>query len=153
MLRQIEKGLQNGLSQRMEFSQQLSTFLFQKFCFSLETSCIELIWCTDHANVHIHTFLKHWSFTLGWFFFYEYSILKKDLNAAEIRTVKIMYAPPPRWNPRWRIEGAYLTKRFSPCASTSRACQSDAAMFDKDKQICFMLIPRTWFKVEEFRLE
>ena len=59
----------------------------------------------------------------------------------------------PRWNPPWRGEGAYLPKRFSPSASTSRARQSDAATFDKDKQICFMLMPRTWFKVEEFRLE
>ena len=60
---------------------------------------------------------------------------------------------PPWWNPPWRGGGAYLTKRFPPSASTSRTRQSDAATFDKDKQICFMLMPRTWFKVEEFRLE
>ena len=28
----------------------------------------------------------------------------------------------------------------------------DAAMSDKDKQIFFLLMPRTWFKVEEFRV-
>ena len=28
---------------------------------------------------------------------------------------------------------------------------SDAATSDKDKQICFMLMPRTWFNMEEFR--
>ena len=39
--------------------------LFQKFCFSLGTSYKELIWCTNHSNVHIHTFLKCWSLTLG----------------------------------------------------------------------------------------
>ena len=39
---------------------------------------------------------------------------------------------PPRWNPPWRGEGAYRTKRFSPSASTSRARPSDAATFDKD---------------------
>ena len=60
---------------------------------------------------------------------------------------------PTRRNPPWRGEGAYLTKRFSPSSSTSSARQSDATAFDKDKQICFILMPRTWFKVEEFRLE
>ena len=40
-----------------------------------------------------------------------------------------------------------------PSASTRRARRSDATMLDKDKQIFFMLMPRTWFKVEEFRLE
>ena len=59
----------------------------------------------------------------------------------------------PLTNPPWRSEGPYLTKRFHPSASIGRACQSDAATSDKDKQILFMLIPRTWFKVEEFRLE
>ena len=39
---------------------------------------------------------------------------------------------PPQWNPPWRGEGAYLTKRFHPSASKSRACRSDAATFDKD---------------------
>ena len=39
---------------------------------------------------------------------------------------------PPRWNPPWRGEGAYATKRFHLSASTSRARRSDAATFDKD---------------------
>ena len=34
-----------------------------------------------------------------------------------------------------------------------RARRSDAATSNKDKRIFFMLMPRTWFKVEEFRLE
>ena len=59
------------------------TFLLRKFCSSLATSYIELIWCTNHSNIHIHTFRKCWSFTLGYFF--PVSILKIDLNAAEIR--------------------------------------------------------------------
>ena len=42
---------------------------------------------------------------------------------------------------------------FRPSASVIRARQNDAATADKDKQICFMLMPRTWLKVEEFRLE
>ena len=42
---------------------------------------------------------------------------------------------------------------FHPSASTSRARPSDAAMSDKDKQIFFLLMPRTQSKVEEFRLE
>ena len=43
----------------------------------------------------------------------------------------------------YRYEGAYVTKRFSPSASTSRARPSDVATFDKDQQICFMLMPRS----------
>ena len=48
----------------------------------------------------------------------------------------------PSMKPPWRGEGAYLTKRFSPSASTSRAPQSDTATFDKDKQTCFMPYPK-----------
>ena len=40
----------------------------------------------QHPNVHIHTFRKCWSFTLGCFF--PESILKVDLNAAKIRNVQ-----------------------------------------------------------------
>ena len=64
----------------------VTTFLFQKFCFSVGTSYIELIWCTNYPNVHIHTFRKHRSFTLGCFFLV--SILKFYLNAAEIRNLQ-----------------------------------------------------------------
>ena len=64
----------------------VNTFLFWKVCFSLGTSYIELIWCTNHPNVHIHTFRKRLSFTLGCFF--PVSIFKIDLNAAEIRNVQ-----------------------------------------------------------------
>ena len=34
-----------------------------------------------------------------------------------------------------------------------RACRSDATTSDQNKQIFYMILPRTWFKVEEFRLE
>ena len=61
-------------------------FPFSKICFSLGTSYIELIWCTNHPNVHIHTFRKCWSFTLGCFF--PVSILKINLNVAKISTVQ-----------------------------------------------------------------
>ena len=50
---------------------------------------------------------------------------------------------------RW---GAYLTKRFQPSTSTKRARLSDVATSDKEKQTFFMLMSRTWFKMEEFRL-
>ena len=46
-----------------------------------------------------------------------------------------------------------LSKRFQPSESTGKARRSNAATFNKVKQIFFMPIPRTWFKVEEFRLE
>ena len=59
----------------------------------------------------------------------------------------------PRWNPPWHGEEAYLTKWLQPSTSKKRAHRSDAATFDQSKRIFFMLLPRTWFKVEEFRLE
>ena len=40
---------------------------------------------------------------------------------------------------------------FRPSASKSRACQSNVATSDKDKQICFVLMSRTSFT--SFRLE
>ena len=42
---------------------------------------------------------------------------------------------------------------FHISASTARAFRSDAATSDKDKQICFVLMARTCFNAEEFRLE
>ena len=85
MLRQIEWGVQNWPTIKNEVL-PVTTFLFRTFCFSLGTLYIELIWCTYHANVHIHTFRKRWNFTL-WCFF-PVNILKIDLNTAEIRTVQ-----------------------------------------------------------------
>ena len=52
----------------------VTTLVFRKFCFCLRTSCKELIWCTNHPNVHIHSFRKCWSFIWGSFF--PVSILK-----------------------------------------------------------------------------
>ena len=52
-----------------------SYFIFRKFSFSLRTSYKELTWCTNHPNVHIHTFRKRWSFI--WRGFFPMSILKK----------------------------------------------------------------------------
>ena len=56
MLRQIEWEVQkSGVL-------PVATLFFWKFCFSLRTSYNELIWCKNQLNVHIHTFLNHWSF-------------------------------------------------------------------------------------------
>ena len=85
MLRQIEWGVQNGPITRTRVL-PVTTFLFPKFCFHLGTLYIELIWHTNHPNVHIHTFWNCWSFNLGCFF--PMIILKIDLNVAEIRTVQ-----------------------------------------------------------------
>ena len=49
--------------------------------------------------------------------------------------------------PVTNMQAKYVTtpppRGFRPSASTSRARQSDVATSDKDKQICFMLMPRT----------
>ena len=49
-------------------------FIFWKILFHFKTSYKELIWCTNHQNVHIHTFWKRWSFI--WRCFLLVSILK-----------------------------------------------------------------------------
>ena len=51
------------------------------------------------------------------------------------------------------VRGFIELRGFHPSASTSGTRRSDAATSDKDKQICFMLMPRTWFNMEGLRLE
>ena len=41
------------------------------------------------------------------------------------------------------VRGLIELRGFYPNVSTSRARRSDAATFDKGKQICFVLMPRT----------
>ena len=41
------------------------------------------------------------------------------------------------------VRGLIELRGFHPSSSTSRARWRNAATFDKDKQICFMLMPRT----------
>ena len=67
MLRQIEWGVQNGPITKNGVLPVTSLF-FGKFCFSLGTWYKELIWCTNHLNVHIHSFRNRWSFIWGCFF-------------------------------------------------------------------------------------
>ena len=60
-------GVQNGPF-RKNGDLPVTTLFFRKFCFSLRTFYKELIWCTNHPNVYIHTFRKHWSFICRCFF-------------------------------------------------------------------------------------
>ena len=46
----------------------VTTLFFWKFCFSSRTSYKKLIWCTNHPDVHIHTFRKNWRFIWGCFY-------------------------------------------------------------------------------------
>ena len=73
MLRQIKWWLQNGpITKNGVFS--VTSLFFWKLCFSLKTSCKELIRCTNNPNAYICTFYKHWSFI--WRCFFPVSILK-----------------------------------------------------------------------------
>ena len=74
-LRQIEWGVQNGPITKNAVL-PVTTLFFWKCCFRLRNSYKELIICTNHPNVLIHTFQKRWSFISGCFF--TVSILKKD---------------------------------------------------------------------------
>ena len=49
--------------------------------------------------------------------------------------------------------GGLSNQESLPSASTKRVYWSDASTIDQNKQIFSMLMPRTWFKVEEFGLE
>ena len=73
MLRQIERGVQNGPITENRVLPITSLFFWKNFS-SLSTSCKGLIWCTNHPNVHIHSFQKHWSFI--WTGFFPVTILK-----------------------------------------------------------------------------
>ena len=44
----------------------------------------------------------------------EVGILGIDIWVFRSKTVPLYQVCPPRWNPPWRGEGAYRTKRFSP---------------------------------------
>ena len=77
MLRQIEWWVQNDPITKNEFLPR-TTLFFWKFCFSQITSYKKLIWCTNHPNVHIHTFCKRRSFILRCFF--PVSMFKMELS-------------------------------------------------------------------------
>ena len=47
-----------------ERSFAVTALVFRKFYFSFRTSYKELMWCTNHSNIHIHTFRKRWSLIL-----------------------------------------------------------------------------------------
>ena len=57
---------------------------------------------------------------------------------------RITQAFPPRWNPPWRGEGAYLTKRFSPSASTSRARRSNATRINRSAYVYAKDLIQSW---------
>ena len=67
ILRQKECGVQNGPITRNGVL-PVTTLFFRKFCFSLTILYKELIWCTNHPNVHIHTSRKGWNFIRECFF-------------------------------------------------------------------------------------
>ena len=49
-------------------------FIFLNFFFRLRSSYKELVWCTNHPNLHICTFCKRWRFM--WWCLFPVSILK-----------------------------------------------------------------------------
>ena len=64
VLRQIEWGVQYRSIIKSGIL-PVSISYFWNFYFSERTSYKELIWCTNYANVHIHTFRKRLSFFEG----------------------------------------------------------------------------------------
>ena len=60
------------------------------------------------------------------------------------RACLIQCSTPPRWNSPWRGEGAYLTKRFSPSASTSRARRSNATRINRSAYVYAKDLIQSW---------
>ena len=67
MLRQIKWWLQNEPIKKNGVL-PVTTLFFWKICFSLRTSCKELVCCIKNPNAHICTFCKPWSFIWQYFF-------------------------------------------------------------------------------------
>ena len=63
------------------------------------------------------------------------------------RSVPSMKPNLPRWG------GLSNQEVFTLVHQQVEPHRSDTATSDKDKQFCFVLMPRTWFKMEEFTLE
>ena len=61
------------------------------------------------------------------------------------------HAPSMKSTLKWL--GGLSNQEVSSSASTRRSRWNDATLFDKNKQIFSMLMPRPSFKVEEFRLD
>ena len=80
MLRQREWWVKNGPMTNNGVL-PLTTLIFWKFCFSLGTSYIELIWCTNNPNAHVRTFLQELQFYLTCFFLVFFSLI----NASCVR--------------------------------------------------------------------
>ena len=64
----IAKTNRTEKSDRTEKVVPVTTFFFRKYCSSLRTLYIELIWYTNYPNVLNHTFRKRCSLTWGYFF-------------------------------------------------------------------------------------
>ena len=64
-----------------------------------------------------------------------------------------IYKQSPSMKPTLTRWEGLSNEEVSTSASTRRGRQSDASTFEQNKQIFFMPMPKTWFKVKNFRLE
>ena len=92
MLRQIEWLLQNGPITKSGVL-PVTTSFFWKIFSSCRTSWKELIWCSNHPNVHIHIFRKRWSLILRCYF--PVSILNP------FHATDLFWYPLKTWENQW----------------------------------------------------
>ena len=71
----------------------------------------------------------------------------------KISSYIIRSPPSPSMKSTLTWIGSLSNEKVSPNALTKRARRSYATMFEHNKEIFFILMTMTWFKVEEFRLE
>ena len=92
MLKQIEWRLQNGPITKSGVL-PVTTSFFWKIFSSCRTSWKELIWCSNHPNVHIHIFRKRWSLILRCYF--PVSILNP------FHATDLFWYPLKTWENQW----------------------------------------------------
>ena len=80
--------------------------------------------------------------------------IKVQINVSEMSLYWSITTPVPLDETHLdAVRGLIKLRRFHLSASTNGACQRDPAMANKNKQICFRLMLRSSFNMEEFRLE
>ena len=75
-----------------------------------------------------------------------FELLFYDIRSNNLSIPHSLMKPALTW------QGVLSNQELSTSALTRRACQSDATTFQQNKWIFFMQMPRTRFKVEEFRV-
>ena len=126
----------------------LDTLIFMHF---REVYLFDYLFDLPLWNIHIKSWVvtKPWdneSFdTLRLWKLINCEILAKAYNFLLTRLqILVTWVSTPQWDPPWRGDGSYLSKRFQIIDQQI----SDGTTFEQDKQILYYTLSRTGFKIE-----